>query len=116
MKEEILSLYLKVYRQQRLPGSPPGEQELMEEVVSSFKGHQRQKEGRTSGATTRPWSNNARPSKRGVPEKRKILIEQSLATMREAHQKTLAMAAALKGKIEPSPVLEAAGGKGKVEK
>ena len=37
-KEEILSLYLKIYKQQRLPGSPPGEPELMEEVVSSFKG------------------------------------------------------------------------------
>ena len=31
-KEEILSLYLEVYKQQRLPGSPPGEQGLMEEV------------------------------------------------------------------------------------
>ena len=54
MKEEILSLYLEVYRQQRLPGSPPREQELIEEVVSSFKGCQGQKEGRTSSATMRP--------------------------------------------------------------
>ena len=36
-KEEILSLYLEVYKQQRLPGSPPGEPELMQEVVSSFE-------------------------------------------------------------------------------
>ena len=54
IKEEILSLYLEVYKQQRLPGSPPGELELMEEVVSSFKGCQGWKEGRTSSATTRP--------------------------------------------------------------
>ena len=37
-KEEIISLYLEVYKQQRLPRSPPRELELTEEVVSSFKG------------------------------------------------------------------------------
>ena len=36
-KEEIQSLYLEVYKLWRLPGSPPGEPELMEEVVSSFE-------------------------------------------------------------------------------
>ena len=43
-KEEIQSLYLEVYKQQRLPGSPPGEPELMEEVVSSSKDCQWQKQ------------------------------------------------------------------------
>ena len=50
-KEEILFLYLEVYKQHRLPGSTPWELELMEEVVSSFKGCQGWKEGRTSSAT-----------------------------------------------------------------
>ena len=53
-KEEILSLYLEVYKQQRLPGSLPRELELIEEVVSYFEGHHRQKEEETSGATARP--------------------------------------------------------------
>ena len=44
LKEEIVSLYLKVYKQQRLPGSPPRKPELTEEVVSSFEGCKRQKE------------------------------------------------------------------------
>ena len=99
-KEEILSLYLKVYKQQRLPGFPPGDPKLMEEVVSSFKGCQGWKEGRTSGATSRPWSNDAWPSKTRVPGKRETLIEQSLATVREAYQKALAMAPALEREIE----------------
>ena len=58
-KEEILSLCLKVYKQQRLPGSLPEEPELTEEVASSFKGCQRQKEDRTPSVTARPWSINA---------------------------------------------------------
>ena len=43
-KKELQSLYLKVYKQQRLLGSPHGELELMEEVVSSFDDCQGQKQ------------------------------------------------------------------------
>ena len=52
-EEEIISLYLEVYKQQRLPGSLPREPELIEDVVSSFEGCQRQKEERTSSVTAR---------------------------------------------------------------
>ena len=110
-KEEILSLYLEVYKQQRLPGSPPGELELMEEVVSSFEGHQGQKEGRTSGATARAQSNEAQPSKSGVPGKREISIEQSLATVRGPPKGT-GCSCCPQGrdrKAEPSPLPEVAG-------
>ena len=99
-KEEILSLYLEVYKQQRLPGSLPGELELTKEVVSTFEGHQRWKEERTPGVTMRPQSINAQPSKSRVPGKRETSIEKSLAPIREAHQKALATAAALEGEIE----------------
>ena len=99
-KEEILSLYLEVYKQQRLPGSLPGEPELMKEVVSSFKGHQGWKEEETSGAAARPQSVDAQPPKSRAPGRRETSIGRSLATVREAHQKVLAMAAALEGEIE----------------
>ena len=36
-KKEIESLYYKVYKLQRLPGSPPREPELVAEVVSSLE-------------------------------------------------------------------------------
>ena len=39
-KEELQELYLEVYKLQRLPGSPPGEPALLEEVLSSLKDHQ----------------------------------------------------------------------------
>ena len=99
-KEEILSLYLEVYKQHRLPGSPPRKLELTDNVVSSFKGHQRKKEERTPGVTMRPWSIDAQPSNSRVPGKRETSIEKSLAPIREAHQKVLASPAALKGEIE----------------
>ena len=38
-KEELQELYLKVYKLHRLPGSPPGEPVLLEEVLSSLKDH-----------------------------------------------------------------------------
>ena len=99
-KEEIVSLYIKVYKQQRLPGSPPTEPELIEEVVSFFEGCQGQKEERTPSVTARSHSVDTQPSKSRVPGKRETSIEKSLAPIREAHQKVLAMAAALKGEIE----------------
>ena len=95
-KDEILSLYLEVYKQQRLPGSPPGELELTKEVVSSSEGCQEQKEERTPSVTARPLSINAQPSKSRVPGKRETSVEKSLAPIREAHQKVMAAAAALK--------------------
>ena len=36
-RKEIESLYYEVYKLQRLPGSPPGELELVAEVVSSLE-------------------------------------------------------------------------------
>ena len=99
-KEEILSLYLEVYKQQRLPGSLPREPELTEEVVSSFEGHEGQKEERAPSVTAKPRSIDAQPLKSRVPGKREMSIEKSLAAIREAHQKALATAAALEGEIE----------------
>ena len=55
-KEEIQSLYLEVYKLWRLPGSPPGEPELMEEVVSSFEDHPGQKQWEALETAARSWS------------------------------------------------------------
>ena len=99
-KEEILSLYWEVYKQQRLPGSPPGGPELMQEVVSSFEGYQGWREGRASSATVRPQSKDPQPLKGGVPEEKETSVEQSPVNVTEAQWKALAAAAALKEEIE----------------
>ena len=54
-EKELQELYLEVYKLHRLPGSPPGEPALLEEVVSSLKDCQGWKEERTSAATARSW-------------------------------------------------------------
>ena len=53
-KEEILPLYQEVYKQQRLPGSPPVGSELMKEVLFAFEGCQGWREDRASSATVKP--------------------------------------------------------------
>ena len=84
---------------QRLPRSPSGEPELMQEVTSSFKDHQGQKEERMPGTASSLWLTDTQPAQSKTPG-RESSMEGSLAAMQEAHQKALAVAAALKGEIE----------------
>ena len=72
----------------------------MQEVVSSFEGHQGWRESRASSATMRPQSEDPWPLKGRVPGEKETSLEQSLANVREAHQKALATAAALEEEIE----------------
>ena len=101
-KEEIQSLYLEVYKQHRLLGSPPRELELMEEVASSFEDCQGQKEEEVSEMAVRFWSADVQPPRSRTPKRgrREASVERSLANMRGAHQKALAMAAVLEEEIE----------------
>ena len=102
LEKELQELYLEVYKLHRLPGSPPGEPALLEEVVSSLKDCQGWKEKRPSAATARSWPADPQPlrSRASWKEKRDSLVERSLATICEAHQKVLALVATLKGEIE----------------
>ena len=101
-KEELQSLYLEVYKQQRLPGSPPGEPELMEEVVSSFDDCQGWRQRRTPEAMAQYHSTGIWPPKNCTlkRERRESSVKRSLANVRNAHQKALATAAALEEEIE----------------
>ena len=47
-REELLEIYLEVYKLHRLPGSPPGEPAILEEVLSSLPNHQRHEEKEAS--------------------------------------------------------------------
>ena len=50
-KEELLELYLEVYKLHRLPGSPPGEPAVLEEVLSSLSDCQNMRKKRYP----QPW-------------------------------------------------------------
>ena len=50
-KEELLEIYLEVYKFHRLPGSPPGEPAIFQEVLSSLPNHQRHEEEEAPAAT-----------------------------------------------------------------
>ena len=101
-KEELQELYLEVYKLHRLPGSPPGEPALLNEVLSSLKDHQWQRVERASAAMARPHPEGPHSSRSGIPQKgkRDSSVERSLATICEAHQKALAAAATLVEEIE----------------
>ena len=101
-RREIGSLYYEVYKLQRLPGSPPREPELVAEVVSSLEDCQGQERSKMpqmmrKSNPTGVWPPKSRTPRRG---RKDAAVERSLAKVREAHQKALAMAAALKEEIE----------------
>ena len=52
--KELLEVYLEVFKMHRLPGSPPGEPAILEEVLSSLPNHQRceEEEGPCSNGMT----------------------------------------------------------------
>ena len=100
-KEEIQSLYYEVYKCWRLPGSPSQDLELEEEVVSSFEDHQGWK-WREAPQTVKPKSTDIQPPRSRTPRRgrRGASVKRSLAKVKDAHQKALAMAAALEEEIE----------------
>ena len=100
-KEELLELYLEVYKLHRLPGSPPGKPALFEEVLSFLKDHQ----GWRGNGHLQPWQGPIK--KTSIPwEAASPRREIETAQWREVWPmyvrptKMLAVAAALKEEIE----------------
>ena len=101
-REEFKSLYYEVYKLQRLLGSPCREPRLVAEVVSSLEDCQGWERGKTPQMMGEPNPTDIQP-----PRSRTLgggggdaSVERSLAEVREAHQKALAMAATLREEIE----------------
>ena len=86
----------------RLPGSPPGEPAIHEEVLSSLPDHQRCEEEEAPAAKARPHPEGPHSSRSDTPHKgrKDDSVERSLAMVHEAHQKALAMVATLEEDIE----------------
>ena len=68
-KEELLELYLEVYKLHRQPGSPPGEPAVLEEVLSSLPDHQRCEEDKAPTTTAQPHAEGPHPSRSSIPHR-----------------------------------------------
>ena len=101
-KEELLKIYLEVYKLHRLPGSPPGEAVILEEVLSSLPNHQRCEEEEALSPTMQPCAKGPPSSRSSTPHCKRgnDPVERSLAMVNEARQKALAAVATLEEEIE----------------
>ena len=99
-REQLLELYLEVYKLHRLPGSPPGEPAILEEISSIFPRPPPEEKG------TLNIQQLVSPEGFHLPQNRLSLWEQedsidrSLARVHKAHRKALSTAATLEEKIE----------------
>ena len=89
-REQLLKLYLEVYKLHRLPGSPPGEPAILEEISSVMPNIQKPvgPEGFHS------------PRNRLSLWEREDSIDRSLARVCKAHRKALLTAATLEEEME----------------
>ena len=101
-KEELLEMYLEVYKLHRLPRSPPGEPAILEEVMASLPDHPKREGDKTPEASMQPHPGGSQSPRSSAPHRRRNddSMEQSLATVCAAHQKALAMVATLEEEIE----------------
>ena len=101
-KEELLELYLEVYKLHRLPGSPPRELAILKEVISSLPDHQRCGKEEAPTAMAQPRAEGSHSSRSHTPHRgrKDDLVERHLATVHKAHQKALATVANLEKEIE----------------
>ena len=101
-KEELLEMYLEVYKLHRLLGSPPGEPAILEEVMASLPDHPKSEEDKTPEAAAQPHPGGSHSPRSSTPHRRRNnnSVEQSLAMVHATHQKALATVATLEEEIE----------------
>ena len=99
-REELLDIYLEVYKLHRLPSSPPGELAILEEVSATIPGPSQEKE-ETPNAQMQPSHKDFHSSQmRTLPQKRETSVDRSLDRVCEACQKALSAVATLEEEIE----------------
>ena len=101
-KQELLEIYLEVYKLHRLPGSSPGEPAILEEIMASVPDHPWSEEDQTCEAAVQPHPGGFHSSRSSGPCRRKNnnSVEWSLGMVCEAHQKVLAAISTLEKEIE----------------
>ena len=100
-KEELMEIYLEVYKLHRLPSSPPGELAIWEEIMAKVLDNSCSKEDQTCEAATQPWLESSHSSRSRTPHRRDDdSVGQTLTIVQEAHQKVLSAASTLEREIK----------------
>ena len=100
-KEELMEIYLEVDKLHRLPGSPPGEPAIWEEIMAKVPDNSHREEDQMCEATLQSSPGGSHSSRSRTPHRRNDnLVGQTLTTVPEAHQKALATVSTLEREIE----------------
>ena len=70
-KEELLEIYLEVYKLHRLPRSPPGEPAILAEIMASVPDHPQSEEDKTLEAGAWPHAGGSHSSRSSTPYRRR---------------------------------------------
>ena len=99
-REELIELYLEVYKLHRLPGSPLGELAVAEEVLAAFPDWLQRRE-EAPQAQAQPSPGDSHPSRSRKPHwEWESSVDRSLTRMHEVHWKALSTMTALEEEIE----------------
>ena len=99
-REQLLELYLEVYKLHRLPSSPPGEPAILEEISSILPCHPLKEKGTPNVQRLLSPEGSHSPQNRLSLREWEDSIDRSLARVCEAHQRALSTTAALEEEIE----------------
>ena len=96
-----MEIYLEVYKLHRLPGSPPSEPAIWEEIMAKVPDHPHREEDQMHEAALQSCPRGSHSSRSRTPCRRNDnSVGQTLATVQEAHQKVLAAISTLEREIE----------------
>ena len=99
-REELLEIYLKVYKLHQLPGSPPVEPAILEEVLAAVPDWL-QRRDEAPQAQVQPSPGDSNPSRSRKPyQEQESSVDRSLTRMHKAHQRALSTATTLEEEIE----------------
>ena len=68
-KEQLMEIYLEVYKLHRLPGSPPSELAIWEEIMAKVPDNSHSKEDQMHEATTQSWPGSSHSSRSRTPHR-----------------------------------------------
>ena len=99
-RRELLDLYLEVYKLHRLPGSPPGELAILQEISSTIPGPTSEEEQSPRAQGSSSHRDLCPTEDRHPHRERGRALDRSLARVHKVHRQMLSTVATLEDEIE----------------